>query len=89
MQIALTAPNFAILEMSLGMHYNTEAGDVDLLTYLKKPEVFDIKEGYVSAPTGHGLGIEIDEEMVRKIAVDTKPWQCKEFHGPDGSIREW
>lgn len=89
MQIALTAPNFAILEMSLGMHYNTEAGDVDLLTYLRKPEVFDIKEGYVSAPTGHGLGIEIDEEMVRKIAVDTKPWQCKEFHGPDGSIREW
>lgn len=89
MQIALTAPNFAILEMSLGMHYNTEAGDVDLLTYLKKPEVFVIKEGYVSAPTGHGLGIEIDEEMVRKIAVDTKPWQCKEFHGPDGSIREW
>lgn len=90
LQIALTTPNFAILEMSLGMHYNTEAGDdIDLLTYLKKPEVFDIKEGYVMAPMGYGLGIEIDEDMVRKIAVDTKPWQCKEFHGPDGAIREW
>jgi galactonate dehydratase len=90
LQIALATPNFAILEMSLGMHYNTEAGDdIDLLTYLRRPEVFAIEEGYVAAPTGHGLGIEIDEDMVRKVAADTKPWRCKEFHGPDGSIREW
>ncbi|KAH8660024.1 mandelate racemase/muconate lactonizing enzyme family protein [Xylariales sp. PMI_506] len=89
--IALTTPNFAILEMSLGMHYNTEAGDdIDLLTYMKDPETFDImKGGYVKAPTGYGLGIDIDEEKVRAIAKDTKPWQCKVFHGPDGSIREW
>ena len=89
--IALSCPNFAILEMSLGMHYNTEAGDdIDLLTYLKDPSVFDIaKGGYVKAPTGYGLGIEVYEEKVRQIAVDTKPWQCKVFYGPDGSIREW
>jgi galactonate dehydratase len=91
MHIALSSPNFAILEMSLGMHYNTEAGDdIDLLTYLKDPKVFDIgKGGYVKAPTGYGLGIDIDEDVVRKISKDTVPWQCKVFHGPDGSIREW
>lgn len=90
MHIALTSPNFAILEMSLGMHYNTEAGDIDLLTYMKDPHTFDISNGgYVKAPTGHGLGIEIDEELVRKISKETQPWQCKVFHGPDGSIREW
>ncbi|KFY79236.1 hypothetical protein V499_01740 [Pseudogymnoascus sp. VKM F-103] len=90
LQVALATPNFAILEMSLGMHYNTESGDgIDLLTYLKDQSVFDIADGYVNAPTGVGLGIEIDEEMVRKISKDTKPWQCKEFFGPDGSIREW
>jgi len=90
LQVALATPNFAILEMSLGMHYNTEAGDgIDLLTYLKDQSVFDIAEGYVKAPTGVGLGIEIDEDLVRKISKDTKPWQCKEFFGPDGSIREW
>ncbi|KAI1814430.1 galactonate dehydratase [Poronia punctata] len=90
-QLALSVPNFAILEMSLGMHYNTEAGDdVDLLTYLKDKTVFEVAEGgYVKAPMGHGLGIEIDEEVVREIARDTRPWQCKVFHGPDGSIREW
>ncbi|EON64707.1 galactonate dehydratase [Coniosporium apollinis CBS 100218] len=90
LQVALATPNFAILEMSLGMHYNTEAGDdIDLLTYMKDQSVFDITDGYVKAPTGVGLGIEIDEEMVRRISKDTKPWQCKEFFGPDGSIREW
>ncbi|KAH6950098.1 enolase C-terminal domain-like protein [Fusarium avenaceum] len=87
-QVALSSPNFSILEMSLGMHYNTEAGDIDLLTYLKDPSVFDLENGYVKAPTGYGLGIDIDEEMVIKISKETEPWQCKTFHGPDGSIRE-
>ncbi|ESU09210.1 hypothetical protein FGSG_03955 [Fusarium graminearum PH-1] len=88
-QVALSTPNFAILEMSLGMHYNTEAGDIDLLTYLKNPSVFDLDSGYIRAPTGYGLGIDIDEEMVIRIAKETEPWQCKTFHGPDGGIREW
>ncbi|RKL03509.1 D-galactonate dehydratase [Fusarium oxysporum] len=79
-QVALSSPNFAILEMSLGMHYNTEAGDIDLLTYLKDPSVFDLEGGHVKAPTGYGLGIEIDEEMVARIAKETAPWQCKTFH---------
>ncbi|RHZ62465.1 D-galactonate dehydratase [Aspergillus thermomutatus] len=89
LHIALSTSNFAILEMSLGMHYNTEAGDIDLLTYLKDQSVFDIEDGYVKAPTGVGLGIEVDEDLVRKIAAETAPWQCKEFFGPDGGIREW
>lgn len=89
LHVALSTANFAILEMSLGMHYNTEAGDIDLLTYLKDQSVFDIEDGYVKAPTGVGLGIEIDEELVREIAAETVPWQCKEFYGPDGGIREW
>lgn len=89
LHVGLSTPNFVILEMSLGMHYNTEAGDIDLNTYLKDQSVFAIKEGYVNAPTGPGLGIEIDEDLIRKIAADTEPWQCKEFYGPDGSIREW
>lgn len=89
LQIALTTPNFAILEMSLGMHYNVEAGEQDLLTYVREPKVFDIQEGYVLAPEGVGLGIEVDEEMVRRVSKETQPWQCKEFFGPDGAIREW
>ncbi|OCT47676.1 D-galactonate dehydratase [Cladophialophora carrionii] len=89
MQVALCTPNFVIQEMSLGMHYNVEAGEEDLNTYLVDRSVFDIKDGYVDALKGPGLGIEIDEETVRRISKTAGHWQCKEFYGPDGSIREW
>lgn len=88
-QVALSTPNFVIQEMSLGMHYNVEAGDIDLNSYLVDKSVFDINEGYVEAPSGVGLGIEIDEAMVRRISAETEPWLPKEFYGPDGGIREW
>lgn len=88
-QVDLCTPNFVIQEMSLGMHYNVEAGEEDLNTYLVDQSVFKIEDGYIKAMTGAGLGIEIDEDVVRKISKTTQPWQCKEFYGPDGSIREW
>ncbi|OQE29123.1 hypothetical protein PENFLA_c004G09330 [Penicillium flavigenum] len=89
LQVAVSIPNFVIQEMSLGMHYNVEAGDIDLNSYLVDKTVFNITEGYVAAPSKPGLGIDIDEDMVRKISKETEPWQCKEFYGPDGSVREW
>jgi galactonate dehydratase len=89
MQVALATPNFVTQEMSLGMHYNTEAGEYDLLSYLKDRTVFAVKDGFVDALTGPGLGIEIDEEEVRRVALKTEPWLPKEFHGVDGGIREW
>lgn len=88
-QVALTTPNFVIQEMSLGIHYNTEAGTYDLTSYLKDPSVFNVEDGYVKAPGGVGLGIEIDEDEVRRIAKDCQPWLPKEFYGVDGGIREW
>jgi galactonate dehydratase len=66
-----------------------EAGDIDLLTYLKDQSVFNIEDGNVKASTGVGVGIEIDEDVIRKIAKETDPWTCKEFHRPDGYIKEW
>ncbi|KAI9796935.1 MAG: hypothetical protein M1833_005881 [Piccolia ochrophora] len=89
MQVALSTPNFVIQEMSLGIHYNTEAGEYDLLNYLKDGSVFDVEDGYVKALQGVGLGIEIDEEEVRKVAKNAEPWLPKGFHGADGGIREW
>lgn len=60
-------------EMSLGMHYNVEAGDIDLSRYLVNKSVFDIMEGFVKAPSGVGLGIKIDEDLVRAISKETDP----------------
>lgn len=61
--------------------YNVEAGDIDLLTYLKDQSVFDIEDGNVRASTGVGFGIEIDEDVIRKIAKGTDPWKCRSSIG--------
>ena len=81
--------NASDLTTTLGMHYNVEAGDIDLNSYLVDKSVFEITEGFVGAPSKPGIGVDIDEEMVRRISKETEPWQPKEFYGPDGSIREW
>jgi galactonate dehydratase len=79
-----------IQEMSQGMHYNTEAGEHDLHSYLLNPEVFLVKDGYVDALAGPGLGIEVDEGAVRRVASEGgEPWKLQGFYGVDGALREW
>lgn len=90
----MASPNFVIQEMSLGIHYNkmtpAGAGTYDLDSYLKDPSVFHVEGGFVQCPSGFGLGIEVDEEMVRRVSKEcTTPWRCLEFFGPDGAVREW
>ncbi|PSR83544.1 hypothetical protein PHLCEN_2v5698 [Hermanssonia centrifuga] len=71
------------------MHYNKGA---DLFTYVVDPSVFAVKEGYVNAPEGPGLGIEINEALVRETAAQyatEKPWRNLVWYGDDGSLREW
>jgi galactonate dehydratase len=86
MQLALTTPNFVIQEMSLGIHYNVGH---DLLSYMRNPEVFDVRDGMVAALQGPGLGVEIDEAMVREAAKDAPTWRNPIWRGEDGSVREW
>lgn len=89
MQIDIASPNFVIQEMSLEMHYNRGA---DLLTYLVDPSVFDIKDGYVEALQGPGLGIQVNESLVREYAAKysgEEPWKNAVWTGVDGSLREW
>ncbi|OBZ67850.1 D-galactonate dehydratase [Grifola frondosa] len=89
MQVDVAAPNFFIQEMSLQMHYNEGA---DLLTYLMEPSVFAIKDGYVEALEAPGLGIKVNEAMVRETAArctNDKAWRNAVWKGPDGSLREW
>lgn len=71
------------------MHYDLEASEYDINSYIQDPKVFSAQDGYVEALKAPGLGIEVDEEVVRRVAQTTPAWQPKEFFGPDGSIREW
>ncbi|KFY99493.1 hypothetical protein V498_00722 [Pseudogymnoascus sp. VKM F-4517 (FW-2822)] len=86
-QVDAVSANFAIQEMSLGIHYN--AGSQDLSSYTTNPEVWDVKDGYIGLLKGPGLGIEIDEEMVRRLSVGAEAWVSPGFVGPGGEVREW
>jgi galactonate dehydratase len=86
-QVDAVSANFAIQEMSLGIHYNSSGQD--LTSYTKNPEVWNVHEGYINLMTGPGLGIEIDEEQVRALSKDSEPWISPGFIGPGGEVREW
>jgi galactonate dehydratase len=90
LQVGFSTPNFVICEMSWKMHYNT--GGFDLLTYMKNPEVFEVRDGHIDLLTAPGLGVELNEELIRKEAAEAaklEPWTNPLFRGPDGTVREW
>ncbi len=87
LQVAVSTPNFVIEEMSLGIHYNTDGHD--LMTYLRDKSVFALEDGHVRVPEGPGLGIDLDETLIRDLARDNKPWRNPIFRAPDGSFAEW
>ncbi|NHC41032.1 galactonate dehydratase [Bacillus sp. MM2020_1] len=86
LQVDATAHNAFIQEQSLGIHYNQGS---DLLDYIVDKSVFEYKDGYVSIPQGPGLGIEINEEFVRKQAEVSHNWKNPVWRHKDGSIAEW
>jgi len=95
-QVAVSAPNFVIQEMSLQIHYNIGPDtnmNSDLDTFLLNPDVILVQDGYIISPQGPGLGIEINEPLVRQMSakyIETYPaWRNPVWRGEDGGLREW
>ncbi|MBM7622663.1 galactonate dehydratase [Sporohalobacter salinus] len=86
LQVDATAHNAYIQEQSLGIHYNQGS---DILDYLVDPSVFEYQDGYVDIPQGAGLGIEIDENCVRKKAQKGHNWKNPVWRHEDGTVAEW
>lgn len=86
LQVDFCTPNAFIQEQSAGIHYNE---GYDLLNYLKNPEIFRYKDGYCDLLTGPGLGVEIDEDYVRKMAEEGHDWHNPIWRDSDGVIAEW
>jgi galactonate dehydratase len=91
LQVDACVSNLVMQEYSLNIHYNTgydgmaanEMGD-----YLLNPEVLATKNGHLEIPTGPGLGIEVNEAMVRERH---QVWSTPDFNwrNADGSPAEW
>jgi galactonate dehydratase len=75
MQIAASIPNFLCQEqVSLGNGY------------IRQP--FKVRDGYLDLPTGPGLGIELDENLLAdKIDHDWRNPQS--YDADDGSVTDW
>ncbi len=86
LQVDATCHNAFIQEQSLGIHYNSGS---DLLDYLTDKTVFEYENGLVKIPSGAGLGIEINEEQVIKMAKIGHNWQNPLWRHEDGSVAEW
>jgi galactonate dehydratase len=86
LQLAFATPNFLIQEQSSRMHYN---GGADLTNYLVDTKPFDFVAGYANRPTGPGLGIEVDEDAVRRAAEIGHAWRSPIWRHEDGGLAEW
>ncbi|MEO6731590.1 MAG: galactonate dehydratase [Ferruginibacter sp.] len=86
LQVDATCHNVFIQEQSLKIHYNQGS---DLLDYLADKSVFEYKDGFVKIPDGPGLGIEINEDYVKKMAETGHNWRNPLWRHEDGSVAEW
>ncbi len=86
LQVDATCHNVFIQEQSLGIHYNTKS---DLLDYLVDKNIFNYENGSVKIPDKPGLGIEINEAHVRKMAAEGHNWRNPLWRHEDGSVAEW
>lgn len=86
LQLDACTPNAFIQEQSLGIHYNQGS---DLLDYLADKSVFDYSNGVVALPKKPGLGVDIDEEFVKKQAAIGHNWKNPVWRNADGTVAEW
>ena len=87
LQIALATPNFLIQEQSLGIHYHDDG--VELLDYVLDRSPFAFVNGYIEKWDAPGLGVEVDEQAVRRLAARGHDWHSPIWHHDDGSFAEW
>lgn len=85
-QVDTCTPNVFIQEQSLGIHYNKGG---DLLDYLKDPSIYRYKQGFLELITKPGLGVEINEDVVKKAAESVVTWKNPVWRNYDGTVAEW
>jgi len=85
LQLDFCTPNAFIQEQSIGIHYNK---NIELLDYVKNPEFFQFEDGFITVKSNPGLGIEIDEEKVRRAAEIGHNYRAPVWRNEDGTYAE-
>ncbi|WP_406690278.1 galactonate dehydratase [Saccharopolyspora sp. ID03-671] len=86
LQVAFATPNFLIQEQSIGIHYNQDA---ELLDYVLDRTPFEFHDGAIRRWEAPGLGVQIDEDAVRRADAQGHRWRPPTWRHSDGSFAEW
>lgn len=86
LQVDAVSYNAFIQEQSMGIHYNVGKSVLD---YVKNKEVFEFKNGWVDMPSGAGLGIDVNKELIIEENKTPHSWKNPVWRHSDGSIAEW
>lgn len=86
LQLAGCTPNVVLQEMSLGIHYNQGH---DLFSFVRDAGPLTPVDGNLAIPAGPGLGIDIDEALVRAADRERHRWRNPVWRTSDGSFAEW
>ncbi len=86
LHLDFVSANATIQESSLGIHYNK---GYDILDYVLNPEVFEVKKGYIELLIKPGLGIEINEELLKEAQKIGHNWANPIWRTMDGNFAEW
>ncbi len=86
LQVDFACLNAVIQESSLGIHYNE---GLEMTDYLVDAGVFALENGCINRLRKPGLGIEINEELVKEAAKDGHNWHNPIWRNSDSSFTEW
>lgn len=86
LQVDAVSYNAFIQEQSIGIHYNVGKSVLD---YVNNGEDFKFTDGYVNFPKKNGLGVDVNEELIRQEDQTPHHWKNPVWRHKDGSIAEW
>jgi galactonate dehydratase len=86
LQVGTVTPNVVIQEQVLDLH---DVYQSRYLAYLTDRTAFQFADGYLSIPTGNGLGLEVDESALSEAALRGEQWQVPLLRTEDGVLGEW
>ena len=86
LQVGFATPNLLIQEQSLDVH--DHAGR-DWAAYLTDTSMFTLRDGWIHRPPAPGLGVEVDEDAVRRADAVGHRFRSPVWRHTDGSFAEW
>jgi galactonate dehydratase len=86
LHIDFVSRNAVLQEQSMGIHYNKGA---ELLDYVDNKDDFEMTGGYFKPLSKPGLGVEVNEELVREKSRSFSDWSNPIWRQNDGAVAEW